>query len=218
MTRRAPLALLDAGCMPETPAPRFLALGDSYTVGEGVAPEERWPAQLAARLRADEVAVADPEVVAVTGWTAEELDAGIDDAAPEGPFDVVTLLIGVNDQYRGLPVDGYRTRYRALLARAVGLAGGDPARVVAVSVPDWGATPFAHDDRRTADEITAEVDAVNAAARGEAEAAGVAWVDVTMLSRGQGALVVADGLHPTGEAYAAWTDRIEPAVRAVLAR
>ncbi|WP_420456185.1 SGNH/GDSL hydrolase family protein [Rubrivirga sp.] len=205
--------------MSETPAPaRFLALGDSYTIGEGAAPAERWPMQLAARLRADGVAVADPEIVAVTGWTVAELDAGLDAADPQGPFDVVTLLIGVNDQYRGHELDGYRAAYRAMLARAVGLAGDDAGRVVAVSVPDWGVTPFAQGDRRTPAEIAAEVNAVNAAARAEAEAAGAAWVDVTALSRTQGAWVVGDGLHPSGEAYHAWADRIEPAVRAALAR
>ena len=196
------------------PAPRFLALGDSYTVGEGVAPADRWPARLARRLRQSGVAVADPEVVAVTGWTTDELGAGIDAADPQGPFALVTLLIGVNDQYRGRPLAEYRDAYRALLGRAVGFAGGDPEHVVAVSFPDWGATPFAADrDRR---RVAAEVDAFNAAARAEARARGVAWVDVTALSRTQGADVGADGLHPTGAAYAAWTERVEPAARAAL--
>ena len=199
---------------------RFLALGDSYTVGEGVAEAERWPVRLAAALRAEGTDVADPETVAATGWTTDELDAGIDDADPQGPFDLVTLLVGVNDQYRGRPAEGYRPAIRALIARAAGFADGAAGRVVVVSIPDWGATPFATtgeaDGDRTPDQIGAEVDAFNAVARFEAEAAGAGWVDVTALSRTQGAMVVDDGLHPDGDAYAAWTERVRPAARAAL--
>ena len=233
MTRAAlaALVLLAPGCMPDAPTPadsarldtdvegaaRYLALGDSYTIGEGVPAPGRWPVQLAAVLRPSDTPVTDPQLVAVTGWTVDELDAGIDAADPQGAFDLVTLLIGVNDQYRGLPIEGYRERYRAMLRRAVGFAGGDPGRVVAVSFPDWGATPFGGRDARSREQIAAEVDAFNAAARAEAEAAGVTWVDVTGLSRQQGDLVVADELHPSAEAYAAWAERIAPAARAALA-
>ena len=190
---------------------RVLALGDSYTIGEGVASADRWPVQLAARLGA-----VAPEIVAVTGWTTDELDAGIDAADPQGTYELVTLLIGVNNQYRGTSLEGYRTEYRALLGRAIGFAGGDPSRVVAVSFPDWGVTPFASSDRRTPDQLAAEVDAFNAVAREEAEAAGVAWVDIAPLSRTQGALVADDGLHPSAEAYAAWVERVLPAAREAL--
>lgn len=220
--------LLAAGCTseppmtdPPTPPPddgrtTFLALGDSYTIGEGVPASDRWPSQLADALRQSGYDVATPTVIARTGWTTGELDEALDGRAP-GTYDLVTLLIGVNDQYRGLSLDGYRERYRALLARAVASAGGDPSRVVAVSFPDWGVTPFGGRARRSRAEIAAEVDAFNAAARQEAEAANVAWVDVTALSRTQGDLVVSDGLHPNAAAYAAWTERIQPAAQAALA-
>ena len=216
------LAFLAAGCMSDDPAAppdglRVLALGDSYTVGEGVPAGDRWPDQLAGRLRQSGLAVAPPDVVAVTGWTTDELAAGIDEAGPAGPYDVVTLLIGVNDQYRGLGVSGYRERVGALLDRAVAFAGGRPGRVVAVSFPDWGVTPFGAADARGPARIAREVDAFNAAAQAEAERRGVAWVDVTALSRRQGDRVVGDGLHPDAAAYAAWTDRIEPAARRALA-
>src|SRR5512143_813801 len=101
----------------------YLALGDSYTIGEGVAETDRWPAQLAARLRQSGVALCDPDVIAKTGWTTDELDAAITDRSPD-PHAFVSLLVGVNDQYRGGAVDAYRTRFAALLDRAIALAGG----------------------------------------------------------------------------------------------
>ena len=197
-------------------ARRFLALGDSYTIGEGVAPEARWPSVVAARLRASGVDVADPEVVAVTGWTTDELGAGIDDAAPEPPFGLVTLLVGVNDQYRGRGADTYREPYRALLRRAVFFASGDAARVVGVSIPDWGRTAFGAADARGPDAIGREIDLYNAIAREEAARAGAAWADITTLSRRQGDLTVEDDLHPNAAAYAAWADVIEPLARRAI--
>ena len=220
--------VLAAGCMPDpTPAPgtlRFLALGDSYTIGEGVAEDDRWPVVLAHALRKDSLdpgsgpgqAVADPEIVAVTGWTVAELGAGIDDADPQGPFDLVTLLIGVNDQYRGGTAEAYRPAFRATLARAVGFAGGDARRVVVVSIPDYGATPFAVGPNRSV--IGPAIDAFNAAAEAETAAAGARWVDVTRTSRETGpAETGGDGLHPSAAQYVRWARLIEPAARAALA-
>ena len=220
----AALVLTLSGCSmpdatPSTPPAGLtvLALGDSYTIGEGVAPDQTWPVRMAAALRADGTPVADPLVIAQTGWTTDELDAGIDARAAEMrvPYDLVTLLIGVNDQYRGRTASEVRTRFRDLLARAVAFAGGDAGRVVVVSIPDWGVTPFAAS--RDAEAIAQAIDAVNAVARDEAARAGAAFVDITPLSRTQGSLVVGDDLHPTGEAYAAWTARIVPVARAALA-
>jgi lysophospholipase L1-like esterase len=191
---------------------RYLALGDSYTIGEGVEAGERWPARLAALLRARGIAVAEPEIVARTGWTTDELDAAIDEAAPRGPYGLVSLLIGVNNQYRGGPESIYRTQFAALLRRAVGFAGGDASRVVVLSIPDWGVTPFAEGRDRV--KIASEIDRYNAINREETSRAGARYVDITPVSRGNDpALVAGDGLHPSGKQYAEWVKLIAPAAR-----
>ncbi|MFQ5420457.1 MAG: GDSL-type esterase/lipase family protein, partial [Anaerolineae bacterium] len=134
----------------------------------------------------------------------------IDAADPQGPFDWVSLLIGVNNQYRGLPMDEYRREFAALLARAIEFAGGEPDRVVVVSIPDWGVTPFARANGRNPQTIAAEIDAFNAANREEAERQGTKWVDVTAVSRQHPHLLTADGLHPSAKQYHLWTEKILP--------
>lgn len=196
---------------------RFLALGDSYTIGEAVAPAERWPVQLAARLRERGQPIADPQIIARTGWTTDELDAAIDAAEPQGPYQLVALLIGVNNQYRGRPAGEYRDQFRALLARAIGFAGGRPEHVLVLAIPDWGVTPFAegHDRAR----IAAELDAFNAINRAEAAQAGARYVDTTAVSRmaaGDATLTAGDGLHPSGRLYAAWAELALPEAIAAL--
>lgn len=197
---------------------RYLALGDSYTIGEGVALNGRWPVQLAARLRADGLAVNEPRIIARTGWTVAELSAAMDAQTLDPPWDLVTLLIGVNDQYRKGEAQAYRTELRTLLARAVSLAGSRAERVILVSIPDWGVTAFAAKDARGADAIGTGIDAFNAVGRDEARRAGVAFIDITGASRAPAhrAQMVDDGLHPSAAQYRAWTDRILPAARAAL--
>jgi lysophospholipase L1-like esterase len=196
---------------------RYLALGDSYTIGEGGEPAERWPHRLAACLRTEGIPVEAPEIVAVTGWTTDELAAGLDVAESEGRvagrYALVSLLIGVNDQYRGRGVEAYRQEFRPLLDRAVTFAGA-PARVLVLSIPDWGVTPFAEGRDRA--QVAREIDAFNRVNREEAEMAGAHYVDVTPLSRTQGAAVVEDRLHPNGAAYAAWAEAALPFARAAL--
>ena len=194
---------------------RYLALGDSYTIGESVPEAARWPMVLADSLEAAGSAPIDVEIVARTGWTTAELDAAIDRAGPQGPYDLVTLLIGVNYQYRGLSLDAYRIEFTALVQRAIGFAGGDPTRVVVVSIPDWGVTPFAAGLDRT--RIGAEIDAFNTTAAALTDEAGVAWVDVTTISRsGAAGLVAGDGLHPSAEQYRLWVEAILPAAQTAV--
>ncbi len=198
---------------------RYLALGDSYTIGEGVDPAGRWPVQLAAGLRDAGIAIADPRIIATTGWTTGELAAAMDAAEPLGGWDFVSLLIGVNNQYRGCPLDEYEIAFAHLLERAVALAGGRAQRVLVLSIPDWGATPFGAASGRGLQRIGDEIDAYNAAAEATCASHGVAWVDVTAISRrhaGDAAMLVDDGLHPSAAMYAEWTAAALPAARALL--
>lgn len=186
---------------------RFLALGDSYTIGESVAEGERWPVQLAALLRRDGIACAAPEIVARTGWTTDELSAAMDARTFEPPYDLVSLLIGVNNQYRGYELDGYRAEFDALLHRAIALAGGDPAHVLVLSIPDWGVTHFAAG--YPPGQIAAEIDRFNAVNRELTARAAALYVDITPGSRLAAAddtLIAGDFLHPSGKQYALWAE------------
>lgn len=196
---------------------RYLALGDSYTCGEGVAPAERWPEQLASRLRSGSLAIGEVRIVARTGWTTQELAAGIEQADLQPPYDLVSLQIGVNDQYLGQSAESYRVSLRALLAHARMLAGGRAGRVLVPSIPDWGHTPYARQQQRDRAQVARELDAYNAAARDEAARVGMRWIDITPLSRQTTpGWIGADGLHPTGAQYATWVEPIAEAARAAL--
>jgi len=198
---------------------RFLALGDSYTIGESVAPAERWPVQLAALLRAEGLTIDDPRIIATSGWTTDELSAGIDSANPQGIYELVSLLIGVNNQYRGRGQDEYRAQFAELLHRAIGFAGDEPRRVLVLSIPDWGVTPFA--TGRDPAPIAKEIDAFNAINREETLRLGARYVDVTPVSReavSGPALIAPDGLHPSGKMYTAWARLAVPVAKQILHR
>jgi lysophospholipase L1-like esterase len=201
-------------------AMKFLALGDSYTIGEGVAESGRWPVQLARALRAEGVALDEPRIIATTGWTTDELSAAIDAAEPLGSFDLVSLAIGVNNQYRGRGADEYRGEFAQLLERAIGFAGGRADRVLVLSIPDWGATRFGAESGRDLDQVARDLDAYNAIAREVCSARGVAFVDVAPVSRvrgGETTMLADDGLHPSAAMYAEWTRLALPAARKSLA-
>lgn len=196
---------------------RYLSLGDSYTIGESVAPEERWSMILTDMLRKNNVNIADPEIIARTGWTTAELMDGIKNRNPKGPYNLVSLLIGVNNQYRGQSLERYRTELQELLQQAIGFAGGNIERVFMLSTPDWGVTPFAKgsDQAKTASEI----DAFNQVAKEECERLGIAFVDITPISRtakNDISQIANDGLHFSGKMYRQWAEKALPTVQRLL--
>jgi len=199
------------------PLMTYLALGDSYTIGESVPAAGRWPVQLAAALRGEGVPLAEPVILATTGWTTDELSAAMDEAGFAPPWDLVSLLIGVNNQYRGRDAEAYRGEFRRLLQRAIALADARAGRVLVLSIPDWGVTPFARDSGRDIARIASELDAYNATARQETLQLGARWVDIAPISRTRPTLLADDGLHPSAAQYALWTEAALPAVRAMLA-
>ncbi len=196
---------------------RYLALGDSYTIGESVAEAERWPVQLATQLQETGIPLDPPQIIARTGWTTDELMAAIERQNPQGPFDLVSLLIGVNNQYRGLDSTEYRKQFHTLLQTALTLAGGKPNHVIVLSIPDWGVTPFAHGNDRP--QIATEINQFNAVNREETLQAGAHYVDITPISRqaaGDTTLIAEDGLHPSGKMYRLWVELVEPVAQAAL--
>lgn len=196
---------------------RFLALGDSYTIGEGVVASERWPNQLVELLRERGIAMSDPEIIARTAWTTDELMDAIDDARPTPPYDLVTLMIGVNDQYRSRPVDQFAASFRPLLDKVIGFTGAGASRVLVLSIPDWGATPFAEGRDRAL--IGREIELYNTHARSLVLGCGARWHDVTVLSRlvaDDPALVIQDKLHPSGGMYRQWAESLVSSVEELL--
>ena len=196
---------------------KFLALGDSYTIGEGVDNDLCWPAQLIARLRETDMPIDDAELVATTGWTTDELQVAIAGRTFSPPYDLVSLLIGVNNQYRGRDLENYRAEYSALLDFAIRMADGVARKVIGVSIPDWGVTRFASEKSVNAAKVADEIDRFNRIACDIASARGAAWIDIAGISRHEGRdLLAADGLHPSAEQYAQWVGKILPVARSVL--
>ncbi len=196
---------------------RILALGDSYTIGQSVKDSERWPVQLSNLIRRKGLSIGDPEIIARTGWATNELSEGIDRKNPKGPYPLVTLSIGVNNQFRKRSEQEFRKQFAGLLKRALALAGGHKERVLVISIPDYGVTPFGQ--ARGTEAIANAIDRFNAIKKDVASKAGVVFIDVTDISRKAGAdgsLVAEDGLHPSGKMYEQWAQRILPHALKIL--
>lgn len=189
-----------------TKAISYLALGDSYTIGQSVEQKDSFPYQLSAKL-----GIPAPTVIAQTGWTTDNLIAAIDGSTIKGnTYDVVTLLIGVNDQYQGLSQANYRTKFVQLLNTAINFAKGNKAHVIVVSIPDYGVTPFANGAGAT---ISPLIDQFNAINKEETDKAGISYVNITPISKQAAtdkSLIAIDGLHPSGSMYALWVNMIAP--------
>ena len=202
----------------------YLALGDSYTIGEGVLAEENFPSQTvgllnktAQTLSTDSIPDSGynkPKIIAKTGWTTDELDAAIDAASITTHYDIVSLLIGVNNQYRGRSVSEYKVQFDHLLQRSIGFAADKTNRVFVLSIPDWSVTPFA--DGRDGAEVAAAIDAYNAAAQYICEQHKIVFIDITTSQRQDGNkedFLVADGLHPSAKEYAKWAEKLAKAIK-----
>jgi lysophospholipase L1-like esterase len=189
---------------------QYLALGDSYTIGEGVQESERYPMILADLLARENIQVDTPKIIATTGWTTDELQKGIANTSGlENQYDLVTLLIGVNNQYRGRSVENYREEFTALLDQAIAFAGHDSHRVIVLSIPDWGITPFAQDRGTDQTKVATEIDRYNQAKKEISQSKGVEYIDITEHYRRHGDKedgVVGDKLHPSGKIYRHWAE------------
>lgn len=189
----------------------YLALGDSYTIGESVAENDRWPVQLSKSLTKSGVEVASPQIIARTGWTTDELKAKIISENITKTYDLVSLLIGVNNQYRGRSVEQFRTEFVDLLETALKFAGNKPERVFVVSIPDWGVTPFGGKGQNKT--ISEEIDLFNKVKKEETEKKGILYIDITPISRqaiNDATLIATDALHPSGKMYQQWVEKILP--------
>lgn len=195
----------------------YLALGNSYTIGESVPESERWPVQLANRLSGDTFVVEPLRIVARTGWTTQQLLDGIERAGLRASYDVVSLLIGVNNQYRGLEFGIYRTQFDSLLRKSIDFARGREDKVFVLSIPNYGVTPFA-EGRDTA-QIRSEIARYNAAADSICQEYGVRFFNITPISQraeDDPSLVASDGLHPSGRQYRLWVEKILDSTRIIF--
>lgn len=204
--------------MTATETKTYLALGDSYTIGEAEPQDQSFPYQLKRSLKTNEnISVQDPTIIAVTGWTTDDLINAIDESKVKlNTYDVVTLLIGVNDQYQGLSQNNYRVKFSQVLQTAIKFAKGDATRVFVLSIPDWGVTPFAEGKDGI---IGPQIEEFNTINREESAKAKVNYVDIIYISRKASAdltLVASDGLHPSGKMYHQWIERVQPVVAARL--
>jgi lysophospholipase L1-like esterase len=187
----------------------YLALGDSYTIGEAVQTSENFPNQLCQLLKEKGIGILPPRIIAKTGWTTDELINAITEAGREKPlpenYDIVTLLIGVNNQYRGRPLKEYEQEFTTLLKKAIVFAGDQPQHVIVLSIPDWGVTPFAEGQNR--EEIARSIDSFNRVNLAASRMFNAQYLDITPLTREAGtnnSLIAQDGLHPSGADYKRW--------------
>ncbi len=192
---------------------KYLALGDSYTIGEAVATHERWTHLLVKKLNTKGINFDFPETIALTGWTTDELIEGINKKKSSCNFDMVSLLIGVNNQYRTYPIETYQKEFTLLLHSAIHFANNKKEKVFVVSIPDYGATPFGQEKEPSI--IRKEVEIYNKVAGQICEKLDVIFINITEISKlakGDNTMTASDGLHPSAKMYELWTDKIFPMI------
>jgi len=195
----------------------YLALGDSYTIGEGVAIKESFPHQVVDILRAKGIEFKTPKVIARTGWTTDELQTAIHNSNLEGHYDFVSLLIGVNNQYRKRKVDEYILEFESLVKQAIRYAGNDAKKVIVLSIPDWSVTPFGAGPTQA--QIALEIDQFNEANTQVAEKYGVHYINITPGTREaacEAGLIADDGLHPSAKEYRKWAKKVAAVIASGL--
>ncbi|MEQ9279816.1 MAG: SGNH/GDSL hydrolase family protein [Balneola sp.] len=195
----------------------YLALGDSYTIGEAVSEEQRWPVQLTEKLNEAGIHVDDPLIIAKTGWTTDELQKAIVEKNPKTDYDLVSLLIGVNNQYRGYPIDQYKKEFKELLLQAVAFADGDTTKVFVVSIPNYGVTPFGIE--KGEEKIRQELLVYDSIADSISSAYNIPFINITPISekaKKDSSYIASDQLHPSGKQYIEWVDLILPKVKLML--
>ncbi|MBS1777558.1 MAG: SGNH/GDSL hydrolase family protein [Bacteroidetes bacterium] len=195
----------------------FLALGDSYTIGELVPLQQSFPYQTAQLLRTQKIEVSDPVIIAKTGWTTDELNAAICEEGIKETFSFVSLLIGVNNQYRGRSVDDYEREFEQLLHKAKSFANGNPNHVFVLSIPDWGVTPFAQD--RDAATIAHEINLYNHCNHQLSQKNAVHYLNITESTRANGTkptYLAEDKLHPSALEYEIWAKKLAPLIAFAL--
>lgn len=195
----------------------LLSIGDSYTIGENVLANENFPNQTVQLLKKAGWDFENPEIVAKTGWTTDELQQAINDHEFKPNYDFVTILIGVNNQYRGRSVENYRPEFDSLLKQAIKFSGGKADHVIVLSIPDWGVTPFAND--RDRNKIAKEIDEYNVVNKEISSAYAVNYVDITpgtRESKNDISLLAADGLHPSAKEYERWAEKVSAIIQAKI--
>lgn len=206
-----PLLCLFLHCQSQTTTPvktKFLALGDSYTIGESVPESERWPVQLAKALTERGQPTEAPRIIATTGWRTDQLKKAILDANLNNDWGMVSLLIGVNNQYQKRTAESYAPEFEELLDMAVTLAGGKRESVFVVSIPDYGYTPFGQPNLP---QISKAIDEFNTVNKAITDKKGIRYVNITDLTREgltKPEYVAPDNLHPSGIMYTLWVERI----------
>jgi lysophospholipase L1-like esterase len=222
------LLSLFASCNKNTTAPpiiapaspntkTFLALGDSYTIGQSVSPAERFPMQTAALLKQEGIVMADPVYIAQTGWTTINLQQAIKTQNPLPGYDLVTLLIGVNDQYQGMDTASYAIRFTELLEKSIWLGKGIKSNVFVLSIPDYSVTPFVASANKP--RVKMEIEWFNKINRRITTEYGISYTDITASTREaetNAALIANDNLHPSGLEYKKWAEMLAPKMKVVL--
>ena len=196
----------------ETPK-NYLALGDSYTIGEGVAESDRWPVQLVEDLENRGYSIDSLQIIARTSWTTDKLVLGVLETPTLPEYDLITIMIGVNNQYRGRSLENFKEELEILIKLSLKMTGGDPSKVFLISIPDWGVTPYA--DRFDGDLIADEINAFNLEIIQASQESNIHYIDVTELSRQaaqDSTLLVADGLNPSGLMYTQWVEKMAPII------